>query len=96
MYIYLSEKIQISNLNVHTRMAFIDQINQNVGFFIYYQDFLFIRGIIGSPKANNTFQIIPGDLTPAPALPRTLQIKVCTLCYVLQLIFYAFIFGKLL
>ena len=61
LFIYLSEKIQISNLNVHTRMAFIDQINQNVGIFIYNRDFLFIRGIIGSPKANNRFQIIPGQ-----------------------------------
>ena len=39
-------------------MAFIDQINQNVGIFIYEQDFLFIRGIIGSLIANNTFEII--------------------------------------
>ena len=60
LYIYLSEKIQISNLNVHTKMAFIDQINQNISIFISNRDFLFIRGIIGIPKANNRFQIIPG------------------------------------
>ena len=57
--IYLSEKIQISNLNMHTRVAFTDQINQNFGFFIDSRDFLSIRGIIGSPIANNRFQIIP-------------------------------------
>ena len=59
LFIYLSEKIQISNVYVNTRMAFIDQINQNVGFFIYNRDFLFISGITGSPQANNRFQIIP-------------------------------------
>ena len=64
LYIYLSEKIQISNLNVHTRMAFIDQINQTVGLFIYNRDFLSIKGIIGNPKANNTFQIIPENYPP--------------------------------
>ena len=40
-------------------MAFIDQINEKIGFFIYNRDFLFIRGITGSPQANNRFQIIP-------------------------------------
>ena len=42
-------------------MAFKDQINQNVGFFIYNREFLFFSGIIGSPQAFNRFQIIPGD-----------------------------------
>ena len=32
--IYLSEEIQISNSTKNTRMTFIDQINENVGFFI--------------------------------------------------------------
>ena len=41
-------------------MAFKDQINQNVGFFIYNREFLFFSGIIGSPQAFNRFQIIPG------------------------------------
>ena len=40
-------------------MSFIDQINQNVGIFIYNGDFLFIRGIIDSLIANNTFGFIP-------------------------------------
>ena len=40
-------------------MAFKDQINQNVGFFIYNREFLFFSGIIGSPQAFNRFQIIP-------------------------------------
>ena len=40
-------------------MAFKDQINQNVGFFIYNQEFLFFSGNIGSPQAFNRFQIIP-------------------------------------
>ena len=44
-------------------MSFIDQINQNVDIFIYNQDFLFMRGIIGSLIANNTFEIIP-DFKP--------------------------------
>ena len=52
LFIYLFVgKIQISNLNVHTRIAFIDQINQNIGVFIYNREFLFVRGIIGSPKS---------------------------------------------
>ena len=42
-------------------MAFKDQINQNVGFFIYNREFLFFSGIIGSPQAFNRFQIIPGS-----------------------------------
>ena len=33
--IYLLEEIQISNAAKNTRMAFKEQINQNVGFFIY-------------------------------------------------------------
>ena len=41
-------------------MALKDQKNQNFGFFVYNPRFLLIRGIIGSPKANNTFPIIPG------------------------------------
>ena len=40
-------------------MALKDQINQNVGFFIYNLEFLFFSGIIGSPQAFNRFQIIP-------------------------------------
>ena len=44
-------------------MAFKDQINQNVGFFIYNREFLFFSGIIGSPQAFNSFQIIPVDET---------------------------------
>ena len=55
----MSEKIQISNAAKNTRMAFKDQINQNVGFFIYNREFLFFSGIIGSPQAFNRFQIIP-------------------------------------
>ena len=58
LLIFLSQKIQISNLNVNARMAFIDQINQNIGVF-NITEFLFIRGIVGSPKAINRFQIIP-------------------------------------
>ena len=42
-------------------MAFKDQINQNVGFFIYNREFLFFSGIIGSPQAFNRFQIIPAN-----------------------------------
>ena len=42
-------------------MALTDQINQNFGFFCLYPRFLFIKCIIGSPKANNTFLIIPGQ-----------------------------------
>ena len=56
----MSEKIQISNAAKNTRMAFKDQINQNVGFFIYNREFLFFSGIIGSPQDFNRFQIIPG------------------------------------
>ena len=59
LFIFLSEMIQISNLYVNTRMAFIDQINENIGSCIYNGDFLFISGITGSPLANNRFQIIP-------------------------------------
>ena len=33
-----------------------------LAFLFITEIFLFIRGIIGSPKANNTFQIIPGVL----------------------------------
>ena len=44
--IYLSEKIQISNTAKNTRMAFKDEINQNVGFFIYNREFLSISGIV--------------------------------------------------
>ena len=58
--IYLSEKIQISNSTKNTRMAFKDQINKNFGSFIYNREFLFISSIVGSPLANNRFQIIPG------------------------------------
>ena len=57
--IYLSKKIQISNSTKNTRMALIYHINQNVGFFIYNREFLFISDIIGSPLANNRFQILP-------------------------------------
>ena len=50
--------VQVTNLD------FIRQINTvyKFGIFIYNWDFLFIRGIIGSgsPRANNTFQIISG------------------------------------
>ena len=49
--IYFSEKIQISNTAKNTRMAFKDQINQNVGFFIYNREFSFSSGIIGSRLA---------------------------------------------
>ena len=43
-------------------MAFLDEINQNIGFFIYIWDFnLLFRGIIRQPKANNTFGSIPID-----------------------------------
>ena len=58
--IYLSEQIQISNAAKNTRMAFKDQINQNIGFFINNRKFLFFSGIIGSPQAFNRFEIIPG------------------------------------
>ena len=68
LFIYLTEKIQISNLNMHTRMAFVEQINQNIGVFIYNRDFLSIRGIIGSPKPHNRFQIIPVQMhDPVPS-----------------------------
>ena len=40
--IYLSEKIQISNAAKNTRSACKDQINQNVGFFIYNREFLLL------------------------------------------------------
>ena len=47
-------------MHVHvTNLAFFQQINAQFVVFIYNRDFFFIfRGIIGSPKANNTFQII--------------------------------------
>ena len=48
-------------------MAFKDQINQNVGFFIYNREFLFFSGIIGSPQAFNRFQIIPDNKLTAIA-----------------------------
>ena len=49
----------MNNAAKNTRMALKDQINQNVGFFIYNLEFLFFSGIIGSPQAFNRFQIIP-------------------------------------
>ena len=46
-------------MHIHvTNLAFFRQINAQFGIFIYNQDFFIFRGIIGSPKANNTFQII--------------------------------------
>ena len=46
-------------MHVHvTNLAFFRQINTLFGIFIYNCDFFIFRGIIGSPKANNTFQII--------------------------------------
>ena len=40
-YLFICQKkIQISNLNVHTKMAFIDQINQNIGVFIHNRVFI--------------------------------------------------------
>ena len=49
----------MNNAAKNTRMALKDQINQNVGFFIYNLEFLFSSGIIGSPQAFSRFQIIP-------------------------------------
>ena len=41
-------------------MAFLDQINLNVGFFkIYNREFNLLEGA-QTPKANNTFGSIPG------------------------------------
>ena len=56
-------------------MAFKDQINQNVGFFIYNREFLFFSGIIGSPQAFNRFQIIPGHKKSEKSFGFILPIK---------------------
>ena len=49
----------MNNAAKNTRMALKDQINQNVGFYIYNREFVFFSGIIGRPQAFNRFQIIP-------------------------------------